>query len=70
MSRPRSSVSRVIHSASRATSPYTVCFESSLKMTSTGTLAEDIAEINDMAPEIFLSILRPRFFACPAGEPW
>ena len=70
MSRPSSSVSRVIHSASRATSPYTVCRESSLKMTSTGTSADAIAEMNDMDPEMRLSILWPRFFAMEAGFPW
>src|SRR5438309_10871074 len=44
-----------------------VCFESSVKITSTGTSAELIAEMNDIAPEIRLSILWPRFFAKPAG---
>src|SRR5437879_191108 len=39
-------------------------------MTSTGTSAEAIAEMNDIAPEIFLSILWPRFLAMEAGFPW
>src|SRR2546427_5963369 len=47
-----------------------VCLESSLKITSTGTSAEAIAEMNDIAPEIFLSILWPRFLAMEAGFPW
>src|SRR5467141_2036638 len=47
-----------------------VCFDSSLKITSTGTSAEAIAEMNDIAPEIFLSILWPRFLAMEAGFPW
>src|SRR5881628_3498871 len=69
MSTPSSSVSRVIHSASFATSPYTGCFDSSLKITSTGTSALAMAEMNDIEPVIFLSTCLPRFFAMPAGLP-
>src|SRR2546425_2086200 len=47
-----------------------VCFESSLKITSTGTSADAMAEMNDIAPEIRLSIRWPRFLAMEAGIPW